>query len=73
MVGIHVNLTRPTSQSNFPPSLVLNLTLHDHSDYSFALNENILDIIAESLNGDILQKSMKDFYTKPKLELHSER
>ena len=27
--------------------------------------------IVESLSGDILQKSMKDFYTKPKLELHS--
>ena len=27
----------------------------------------------ESLSGDILQKSMKDFYTKPKLEFHSVR
>ena len=30
-------------------------------------------LIGGLLSGDILQKSMKDLYTKPKLELHSER
>ena len=30
-------------------------------------------ILVETLSGDILQKSMKDFSTKPKLELHSAR
>ena len=29
--------------------------------------------IVELLSGDFLQKSMKDFYTKPKLQLHSEK
>ena len=30
-------------------------------------------LLVELLSSDFLQKSMEDFYTKPKPELHSER
>ena len=40
---------------------------------SIILRSGASAYIVELLSGDSLQKSMKDFYTKPKLELHSER
>ena len=36
-------------------------------------NQGASAILVGLLCGDILQISMKDFYFKPKLELHSER
>ena len=37
------------------------------------VSEILLALIVELLNDESLQKIMKYFYTKPKLELHSER
>ena len=39
----------------------------------FAKKSRRPTILVESLSGDILQKSIKICYTKPKLELHTER
>ena len=39
-----------------------------------ALTMKLIDFSnGASISDESLQKSMKDFYTKPKLELHSER